>query len=61
MSKWKPKDVVAVILAIGGVVLLQQGIDSYVGGMLIAISLAYFGIDLTPFIKVGRNQKGKKE
>lgn len=60
MKKWTPKDVVAIIMIAGGVFLLQQGINSWVGGTLVAVACAYFGIDLTPFIKIGRNQGKKK-
>ena len=59
--KWKPRDVVAIILIVGGIALLWQGINTWVGGTLVAVACAYFGIDLTPFIKVGRNQGKKKE
>ena len=59
--KWQPKDIVAIIgLVIGGVLLIK-GIDTVVGWTLIVINAGYFGIDLTPFIKLGRNQGKKKE
>lgn len=61
MHKWMPRDVVALVLIIGGVALLWQGVNSYVGGTLIAVSLAYFGIDLTPIAKIGRNTGKLKE
>jgi len=35
------------------------GIDSMVKWTLLGVVGAYYGIDLTPFIKLGRNQ-GKK-
>ena len=60
MKKWGPQDVIAlvVILIAGG--LLFSGIDGKVGITLICVVCAYYGIDLTPFLKIGRNQ-GKKE
>ena len=60
MKKWQPKDVIAlvVILIAGG--LLFTGINGRVGWTLICIVLAYYGIDLTPLIKIGRNQ-GKNQ
>lgn len=61
MKKWQPKDVIALVVIIGAIILLTMGIDSLVGWTLLAIVAAYYGIDLTPFIKLGRNQKGKKE
>lgn len=59
--KWTPKDCIAglVVIVAGG--LLWQGIDNIVGYSLLAIVAGYYGIDLTPFIKVGRNKGNKKE
>lgn len=59
--KWQPKDVIAVIIVVGAVTLLIMGRDSWVGASLLAIVCAYYGIDLTPFIHLGRNQGKKKE
>ena len=59
--KWQPKDIIALVVILGAISLLWQGIDSIVGFTLLGIVAAYYGIDLTPFIKLGRNQKGKKE
>ena len=59
--KWMPKDVIAIVVIIGAVSLLWQGIDSVVGWTLLAIVAGYYGIDLTPFIKLGRNQGEKEE
>lgn len=59
--KWQPKDVIACLIIIGCIVLLIMGRDSVVSLTLLGIVGAYYGIDLTPFIKIGRNQKAKKE
>lgn len=59
--KWAPKDVIALVIIVGAIYLLATGVNSYVGWTLVGIVGAYFGIDLTPWLKVGRNQKGKKE
>ncbi|MBA7515788.1 hypothetical protein ES705_07847 [subsurface metagenome] len=50
-----------VVLAcvVGGVILLVKGIDSTVGVILLIIVGAYLGLDLTPWIPLGRNQKKK--
>ncbi len=58
--KWQPKDVIALVVIIGAIALLWQGIDNIVAFALLGIVAAYYGIDLTPFIKIGRNQKHKK-
>jgi len=58
--KWEPKDIVALVVVAGAVSLLWQGIDNIVGFSLLGIIVGYYGIDLTPFIKVGRNQGKKK-
>lgn len=60
MGRWQPKDFIALAVVIGAVSLLHRDINSFVGFTLIGIVCAYYGIDLTPWFKVGRNQ-GKKE
>ena len=61
MKKWQPKDIIAlVVITIAGV-LLFMGINHQVGWTLVAVVCAYYGIDLTPFIKLGRNQKAKTD
>lgn len=60
MKKWTPRDVIAVLVIGGAVYLLASGVNSMVGWSLVAVVAAYYGIDFTPFIKLGRNQ-GKKE
>ena len=59
--KWQPKDVIALVVIVGAISLLWQGIDNIVGFSLLGIVAAYYGIDLTPWLKVGRNQGKKKE
>lgn len=59
--KWKPKDVIALVVIVIAGVLLGLGINHQVGWTLVAIVCAYYGIDLTPFLKVGRNQGKPKE
>ena len=58
---WEPKDVIAGIIVVGGLTLLGLGINSWVGGSLLGLIAAYYGIDLTPQIKLGRRQQPKKE
>jgi len=59
--KWQPKDIIALVVIIIAGVLLFKGIDTMVGWTLVAVVCAYYGIDFTPFIKLGRNQKKKEE
>lgn len=61
MKKWEPKDVIALVIVIIAGVLLFMGINGRVGWALIIIICGYYGIDLTPWLRVGRNQKAKKE
>ena len=58
--KWTPKDVIALVIIVGAVYLLATGRDSWVGASLLAIVAAYYGIDLSPWFTIGRNQKPKK-
>ncbi|MBA7563070.1 hypothetical protein ES708_04723 [subsurface metagenome] len=50
-----------VVLAcvVGGIILLVKGIDSTVGVVLLIIVGGYLGLDLTPWIPLGKNQKRK--
>ena len=50
-----------VVLAcvIGGIILLLKGIDSTVGVILLVIVGGYLGLDLTPWVPMGRNQRRK--
>jgi len=59
--KWTPRDIIALVVIVGALYLLATGVDSYVGWTLVGIVGAYYGIDLTPWLHVGRNQKPKKE
>lgn len=59
--KWEPKDVIACIIIAGCIAMICLGINSTVKYTLLAVVGLYYGIDLTPFIKLGRNQEAKKE
>lgn len=50
-----------VVLAcvVGGVVLMVKGVNHTVGIVLLVIVGSYLGLDLTPWIPLGRNQKKK--
>jgi len=52
-----------VVLAciIGGIILLVKGIDSTVGVILLVIVGSYLGLDLMPWVPLGKNQQKKKE
>ena len=52
-----------VVLAciIGGIILLVRGIDSTVGVILLVIVGGYLGLDLMPWVPLGKNQQKKKE
>ncbi|MCK4721775.1 MAG: hypothetical protein KAT75_00655 [Dehalococcoidia bacterium] len=59
--KWMPKDVIACIIIVACFVLLALGKDSVVSWALLGVVCAYYGIDLTPWVHLGRNQQAKKE
>ncbi|MBA7528296.1 hypothetical protein ES705_20479 [subsurface metagenome] len=52
-----------VVLAcvIGGIILIIRGIDHTVGVILLVIVGGYLGLDLTPWIPLGRNQRQKPD
>jgi len=51
-----------VVLAcvVGGIILIIRGIDHTVGIILLIIVGSYLGLDLTPWIPLGKNQKQKE-
>jgi len=59
--KWQPKDVIAVIIIVACFVLKALGMDGTLSWALLGVVGAYYGIDLTPGIKIGRKQKPKEE
>ncbi|MBA7512101.1 hypothetical protein ES705_04102 [subsurface metagenome] len=50
-----------VVLAcvIGGIILIIRGIDHTIGIILLIIVGSYLGLDLTPWVPLGKNQKRK--
>ncbi|MBA7575503.1 hypothetical protein ES708_17333 [subsurface metagenome] len=52
-----------VVLAcvIGGIILIVKGINHTVGVILLVIVGSYLGLDLTPWVPLGKNQKRKPE
>lgn len=59
MPKLAGKDVVSLVVVICATILILSGKDSIVGFTLLGVVCGYYGIDLAPFIKIGRNQGGK--
>jgi hypothetical protein len=52
-----------VVLAcvVGGVVLMMKGINHTIGVIMLIIAGSYLGLDLTPWVPLGKNQRKKKE
>jgi hypothetical protein len=52
-----------VVLAcvVGGVVLMVKGINHTVGIIMLIIVGSYLGLDLTPWVPLGKNQKKNKD
>ncbi len=59
--KWKPIDVISLVLVIGCLVMILFGYNGTIKFTLLSVVGLYYGIDLTPFIKLGRNIKRKEE
>jgi len=57
--KWKPADVIAIILILSFVALKCLGHDDMISKALLGVVLCYYGIDMTPWVKLGRRQKPK--
>ena len=60
MKAWKPVDVISVLIIIGCFILIIMHHDGNIKITLLAVVGLYYGIGLTPFIKLGRN-RGKRE
>ena len=58
--RWTPKDVIACIIVISCFTLLAVGKDTVITWTLLAVVGAYYGIDLSPWFRIGRNRKPKK-
>ncbi|MBA7536083.1 hypothetical protein ES705_28345 [subsurface metagenome] len=52
-----------VVLAcvIGGIILIIKGVNHTVGVVLLVIVGGYLGLDLTPWIPLGKNQRQKPD
>lgn len=50
---------VTLAVVIGGVILIALGHDHIVGIIMLVIAGGYLGLDLTPWIPLGKNQKEK--
>lgn len=59
--KWKPQDVIALIVVTGCLTLIGLGYDGPIKYTLMGVVGVYYGLDLTPLIKLGRIQKPPKE
>ncbi len=51
---------VVLVCVIGGIILIIQGIDHTIGVILLVIVGSYLGLDLTPWIPLGKNQRHKE-
>jgi len=60
-KKWGPQDVIACLIIVGCFGLLALGRDSVISWTLLGVVGAYYGIDLSPWFKLGRNQKSNSE
>jgi len=59
--KWQPKDVIACIIILGCIAMICLGLDGTIKYTLLGVVGAYYGIDLTPWFKIGRRQKPKEK
>lgn len=60
MHKLEGKDLFSVVVVICATVLIAAGKDTVIGYTLLAVVAGYYGIDLSPWIKLGRNQHKPK-
>ncbi len=60
-SKWKPIDIISLVIVTGCMVMIILGFNGQIKFTLLAVVGLYSGIDLTPFIKLGRNIRKREE
>jgi len=58
--KWKPIDCISLVLVVGCMALILNGYNGHIHWILLSVVGLYYGVDLTPFIKLGRNVKRKE-
>lgn len=54
--KLEGKDIFSIVVVICATILLLTGTDTVVGFCLLGVVAGYYGIDLTPWIHLGRNR-----
>ncbi|KKM86233.1 hypothetical protein LCGC14_1281040 [marine sediment metagenome] len=59
--KWKPIDVISLVIIASCLILIIMDHNGMIKFTLLAVVGLYYGIDLTPFIKLGRRTKHKEE
>lgn len=59
--KWKPQDVMALIIVAGCFALIFMGHNGVIHYTLLGVVGVYYGVDLTPFVKLGRRQSPPKD
>ncbi|GAI64198.1 unnamed protein product [marine sediment metagenome] len=52
----KPQDVISIVVVIGAIILLARGVYLWGDASLLGIVVVYYVLDLSPWIKLGRNQ-----
>ncbi|GAI63234.1 unnamed protein product [marine sediment metagenome] len=52
---------VVLVCVVGGIILIIRGIDHTIGVVLLVIVGGYLGLDLTPWIPLGKNQRQKPD
>jgi len=43
--KWQPRDVIGLVVIVGGLILVSMHIDGIVGGLLVSVVAFYFGLN----------------
>ncbi len=61
LEKWKPIDIISLVLVVGCLGLLYLGKDGIIKITLLAVVTVYYGVDLAPFIRLGRRTRRKQE
>lgn len=59
--RFEGKDVFSAIVVICATLLLILGYNHVLPYCLLGVVAGYYGIDLTPWIKLGRNKKPKED
>jgi hypothetical protein len=59
LKRWKPADVIALVIVVACATLLMTGRDSIISYALLGVVVCYFGIDLSGIVDIVKGRRRK--